>query len=453
MRFKGALLVAALATAFLSAVALADTHPVAPNLSSRPGAAYTIYLDFSGFNYTGTWAGSTPGATPAYTSDGDATTFSTAEQATIKNLWSRIAEKYIAFNINVTTIDPAIAAGQADTDAHRQAYYDATVKMEHTVIGGSGTWFNSGKSGGVSYVGTAQSYYGTSANAGAGSGYHTDWLFAAEGPDQLGFVADGAAHEIGHSLSLNHQADYDTVSKKLISEYSTNGGSTGAGTYAPIMGTSYYTQRGLWRIGTLDNGAIQNDITTLLSNGSIGGFMDDGVGHSMGSATTLTLSTTTITTAANWGFITPNSTSNPTAIGQNNYTKDYFKFYTGGGAVSITLNDGAERIIDGTIDEGTTLDGYLVLLDSSGNVIATATDPNAFTATIATTLAAGFYCLEIESAGGKSSSESAIYGNSSYFDMGSYFLSGTIPVPEPSGVAVIVLSATFLLHRRRRAVA
>ncbi len=431
-------------------MAIADTHPVAPSLSSRPGAAYTIYLDFSGFNYTGTWSGSTPGSTDAYTSDADPTTFSASEQTAIKRIWSRIAEKYVAFNINVTTIDPAVAAGKADTDFNRQAYYDATAKMEHTVIGGLGTWFNSGKSGGVSYVGTAQFAYSTSANGGAGSGLHTDWLFAAEAPNTLGFLGDGAAHEIGHSLSLNHQSDYDTVNNKLITEYSKNGGTTGNGTYAPVMGNSYSTQRGLWRIGTLDYGGVQNDIAILLTNSGIGGFMDDGVGHAKNSATGLVLTGNTITAASNFGFITPNSTSNPTAIGQANYTTDYFKFFTKGGAVSITLNDGAERVTAGTIDNGTTLDGYLTLLDSDGNIIATATDPNTFTATISTTLALGQYYLEVQSAGGKYSSTNPNYGDSMYYDMGSYFLSGTIPAPEPSGISFIILITTGLLHRRRR---
>ena len=114
-----------------------------PSLSSRSGAAYTVYLDFAGFDYTGTWAGGTPGSTPAY---------GTASE--VRDIWARTAEKYAAFNINVTTVDPAVTAGFLSTNySGRQTYYDDQARMMHTVIGGDGSWFGGG---GVSYVGVTQ---------------------------------------------------------------------------------------------------------------------------------------------------------------------------------------------------------------------------------------------------------------------------------------------------------
>ena len=71
----------------------AETHLTGvPALESRPGAAYTIYLDFGGFSYAGAWLGSTtPGVTPAF---GDATGgFTAQQQANIANVWARVAEK------------------------------------------------------------------------------------------------------------------------------------------------------------------------------------------------------------------------------------------------------------------------------------------------------------------------------------------------------------------------
>ena len=53
--------------------ARADTHTTGvPQLSSSPGAPYTIYLDFAGFNFTGSWgsSGETPGNTPAFENAG-----------------------------------------------------------------------------------------------------------------------------------------------------------------------------------------------------------------------------------------------------------------------------------------------------------------------------------------------------------------------------------------------
>ena len=47
-----------------------------------------------------------PGTTSAYDQDGLSTTFSTGELASIQEIWSRVAEKYSPFNIDVTTEDP-----------------------------------------------------------------------------------------------------------------------------------------------------------------------------------------------------------------------------------------------------------------------------------------------------------------------------------------------------------
>src|ERR1043165_3350316 len=79
--------------------------PVPAFYSSRPGAAYTLYLDFGGFTYSGTRNGLTPGVTPAYSVDGDVTSFSALELSNIQQIWSRVATQYAPFNINVTTVD------------------------------------------------------------------------------------------------------------------------------------------------------------------------------------------------------------------------------------------------------------------------------------------------------------------------------------------------------------
>src|SRR4051794_34670396 len=86
---REAMLCIACATA-LSAASLcrAQTHPGGvPALSSRPGAGYTLYLDFAGFNFTGNWGAipsnpggsGTPGDTPAYSIDGNASFFTNVE--------------------------------------------------------------------------------------------------------------------------------------------------------------------------------------------------------------------------------------------------------------------------------------------------------------------------------------------------------------------------------------
>ena len=200
-----------LAVAFAVQSARADVHPVAPAYSSLPGAAYTLYLDFSGFNFPGGWAGgsSMPGSTPAYNRDLDPSAFSSTELNAIGTVFSRVAEKYAPFNINVTTVDPAVAAGQAGTDAARLAYYDSQPRMMHTVIGGTGEWSGGG---GVSYVGVAPY------NESGSNGLHTNFVFSGQNVFDLQFIAEAAAHEDGHGLGLLHQHDFSGTT--LVNEYS-----------------------------------------------------------------------------------------------------------------------------------------------------------------------------------------------------------------------------------------
>ncbi|HMP18107.1 MAG TPA: PEP-CTERM sorting domain-containing protein, partial [Gemmatales bacterium] len=70
-------------------------------------------------------------------------------------------------------------------------------------------------------------------------------------------------------------------------------------------------------------------------------------------------------------------------------------------------------------------------------------------------LAAGTYFLEVSSAGGKFGSlgPNNNWDPSYYFDMGSYFLTGVIPVPEPATIALFGISGLavgIVLYRRRK---
>ena len=58
----------------------------APALSSLPGAAKSLYLDFDG-DYQPNWDGYTTVSTPAFDADGDPTSFSDAELVTIRKVW------------------------------------------------------------------------------------------------------------------------------------------------------------------------------------------------------------------------------------------------------------------------------------------------------------------------------------------------------------------------------
>lgn len=437
-----------LAVLALACAAHAQTHPTAPALSSDPGATYTLYLDFAGFNYPGMWGGGTPGNVPAYDTDGNPASFSSAEQQNIQKAWAAVAQKYSGFNINVTTVDPDLASGASDTD--RKAYYDSQAHLMHTIIGGSNAWF--GNAGGVSYVGVTQSAFPNP--TGQATEYHTNWAF----PDNLGGgdpkdVAEAASHENGHGLGLEHQTDPGNPNG-----YSTNNGASGNGSYAPTLGVGYYSQRSTWRSGTSTDGrggqVLQNDVQVILQQDSMGGLRDDGIGHSFVTATSLAVTaggTIDVTAAASKGVIVPSSSTNPNPTGVDSYTKDLFRFATLGGALSLTLHDGDSLLQAGVADPGATFEGTLNILNAAGLVVGTATESgDTLSATYSGSLLAGLYYAQIASIGGVASTYDP---NSNYYTMGGYFLtgSGLQAVPEPATLAPLLLGAAALLRRRRRA--
>ena len=422
-----------------------------PQLSSRPGAAYTIYANYGGFSFNGTWGdtGLSPGVTPAYNDQTSA--FTAAEQSNISRSWARLAAAYSVFDLNVTTVDPAVAglatAGSAYTDANRQAYYDRTVGVTHTLIGGTSNWLGQG-AGGVSYVGVASGTYPTTADP--GTGYHTNFVFSDSATNNLQFISEAAAHEDGHALNLEHQSDYHLNGTATVGEYSSNGRATGSGTFAPIMGVGYYAQRALFRVGTEDNGVVQNDVAAIAASNPALSLVHDGVGHTPATATPLPVSGATVDPAAAAGVIVPISLTAPTAMGAGSYTSDYFGFATAGGPVSLTLHDGTEYLSSGTADVGATLEGSLAVFGADGTPVGTAAlSADTLSATFDATLPAGVYYAQVASLGGLTSSYDP---SAQYYNMGSYFLTGSgvtsAAVPEPA--AVILLAFAGLLGRRGR---
>ena len=92
-----------------------------PILHSNPGAAATVYLDFDG-HFEPVWGGSSNVTTPVFNQDGDAAAFGDSESATIQAVWARAAEDFAPFNIDVTTVEPAVLApGRPIADANGKA--------------------------------------------------------------------------------------------------------------------------------------------------------------------------------------------------------------------------------------------------------------------------------------------------------------------------------------------
>ena len=180
-----------------------------PVLNSNSSASASLYLDFNG-HFESVWGSYTNVTTPVYDVDGDRTTFSDLELANIRDIWSIVAEDYAPFNINVTTVEPAVlAAGVPSSAANGVALRVAIGGTSQEVLN-------------MSYAGYA--YYNSFTSSTANVAYVfpeslTGWPAV--------MVGNCASHEAGHSFGLRHQSyggvyklDGDHVCQSCISKIS-----------------------------------------------------------------------------------------------------------------------------------------------------------------------------------------------------------------------------------------
>jgi hypothetical protein len=339
-----------------------------PALSSKPGAPYTIYLDFDGDASTTFNAFRNIPPNPAYescinNSDGthtacyDTSTFSTTELANINLIWTRVAEKFSPFNINVTTVDPGYP-------------YRDKVAL-HAIIGGDGAWFNHGNS---SITTGSQAFYDPAWD-------NVAYMFSDTGVAPS-TVAESLTQAIGFTFGLTQQ-NYG------LPQIDTQG------VTGPIMGggTGGIT-RGMWFEGTstISNTTgfiIQNDASYIANGGYASttynwsgvGFRADDYGNTIQTATPITLNN------AITGIITPITDT------------DYFSFTTAGGSITLKAN------VPDPQKNGPMLDPIITLYNSSGQQLAQADVPYTRTLpiyagdTITQNLSAGTYYVAIKGHG------------------------------------------------------
>ena len=316
-----------------------------PQLSSRPQADATLYLDFNG-HVEQRWGSHTNVTTPAYDTDGNKSSFSTAELAAIREIWARVAEDYAPFNINVTTVAPPAIA---DRVAARVA------------IGGSySDWYGS-SAGGVSYVG---GFAGPSSNVA--------YVFSSTlGSGNPRFVAEAASHEAGHLFGLEHKATWN--GSRLVAEYS-----SGTDALAPIMGVGYYADRTTWTAGaTADGPAVkQDDLAVLASSVNGFGYAPDDHGNTLATASPFSVSDSSVGQSGQIGV---------------SGDRDLFKFTTGGGQLSFRLD---------VATYGPNLDAIIELQNSTGQMVTYANPSSSFGASLTATVGAGTYYLVVRSTGG-----------------------------------------------------
>jgi fibronectin type 3 domain-containing protein len=320
-----------------------------PALNSLAGAAATLYLDFDG-HFQSSWGSYSNIDTPPYDQDGNTSSFSDSEVASIRQIWEYVAEDYAPFNINVSTVEPpSFNNGEALRIA----------------IGGDSSWLGSAY-GGVAYRNSFSNSY-----------ENVVFVF----PKNLSngnpkYVGDVSSHESGHGFGLAHQSKFDSSGSKL-QEYSTG---TDGGKTAPIMGNSTGARRGLWWYGTTTSATTYQDDMAIIARSTNGfGYRADDHGGSAGSASPLTVSGTAVSGS---GIITQTT------------DQDFFSFSTGTGTVSVTISTPA--LINN-------LAPRLELRDANGSTIALAGPTSNFDATITASLAAGSYHIVVASDGAYSS--------------------------------------------------
>lgn len=358
-------------------------------LSSRPGAARTLYLDFTGHAISGTaWNGrygyGSSATLPAYDYEGGAGVFTDAERINIQNVWAMVAEDYAPFDINVTTADPGQAAITRD-GAEDTAYGTRAVVTNDTVGQGSCGC------GGIAYVGV----FNNSSN----HAYYQPALVFTRGVGHgAKNVAEALSHEVGHNLGLVHQGVAGGA-----------GYYTGHGSWAPIMGVGYYKPISQWARGEYANASsTQDELATIVATGLP--HLADDHGDTAAAATELT-------GALSAGVAQPGVISTPSDVD----------------AFTLTLPSSGDLTVDASpAAVGANLDLRAVVRDAGGNVVADV-DPlssstyadradNLGARVLLTGLAAGTYSVSLEGVGARTA---ATDGYTDYGSLGAYELAVT----------------------------
>ena len=348
------------------------------SLQSLPGSPAVLMLDFFG-GYTPTWGGVTY-PTP------------NVSNSQIRDLWKRVAEDYMPFNINVTTDRKVYEAAPA-TSRQRCVFSPSISAL------GSGA-------AGVAYIG--------SWNWGSDT---VCWAIYTSG--KAG--GEVGSHEAGHTLGLGHQGT-------STAGYSGGQGS-GATGWGPIMGAGYYQPVITWAKGEyLDANNTEDELAIILTYNNVAYRPDD-------SGSTLATS--------RYLEIFSNNTASAEAVIETTGDTDAFQFSTAGGTITLTANP---------VGDWANLAVIATLADTTDTIIASNNPQNILSASISTNLPAGTYTFRVTGTG---RNNALTNGFSNYGSLGYYSITGnvagarlpsrfSIAERSPNGTTVGIVTSTNL---------
>ncbi|MCL9783476.1 PKD domain-containing protein [Vibrio sp. S4M6] len=367
-------------------------------LHSKPNSTKVIYLDFNGYFTTGrAWNesyGEPIDALP-FDTDGDNTSFSTAEQDVIQQIWQQVAEDFAPFDVDVTTQDPGQSAITRSSYADEEYGTRVVVTADFTVP--------SCQCGGFAYVGVFDSVN----DFGQPSDYYKPaFVFYNRLGSSGKLIAEAATHEAGHNLGLYHDGVLGGSSY-----YTGHGGDTSVPTsWAPIMGVGYYTSVSQWSKGEYRNADnTEDDIQIIQNNGAL--LEADDHGSSYLTATTLTGSTTN-------NLISIDEAS---GIIETDTDFDYFELTVGNGDLNLDISPASVA---------PNLDIEVRLYNGAGSLIDTFNPSGELWAQIQNyPVLAGTYYLSVSGAGLGDPYGLPPTGYTEYGSIGQYSINGTMPAP------------------------
>jgi len=324
---------------------------------SLPGAKPVIYLDFQG-GYTPTWGGIS--YERPY-----------LDNSQITDIWQRVAEDFMPFNINVTT------------DA--QVYQLAAKGSRQRVIITPTDTAQPG-AGGVGYVGSFNWTIETPC-----------WVFVTAQPKEC---AVACSHEAGHALGLSHSGQ--RINGTHAEYYYGHG--NGESGWAPIMGVGYYQNVTQWSKGEYQNANNLQDQLAIIASQTNVRFRADDAGD--GLATSRYLETYDGGAAGGEGVI------------ERSGDADAFRFTTGGGRVSLRADP---------VNASPNLALQVSIHDANDTLIAGSHGQQSLAASLDESLPAGTYTIRVT---GKGRNNPLTDGFSDYGSLGYYSITGSVENAE-----------------------